>query len=311
MFAGALHAYNQADFAVGALTRPRPSSATGSPRQDAADQAAPLGDRARISPAGIQALLAEEDDRAATQATAPAEEARAVADSRSAADPATSETEIDEGPDSSTSTAEPATTAEEADQATEDNTDERPAGASDSRGPSGVELTEAELRQVTELQQRDREVRTHEQAHIAAAGGHARGGPSFTYQQGPDGKRYAVGGEVSIDTGKAGEPQATILKMQTVRRAALAPAEPSAQDRAIANRANFRINQAHQELAEIQAAEQRAETDAAKQQAVDRSTVVDDDATADDNAHADRSTKPATSGTAAAIEQLQRQELGL
>ena len=44
----------------------------------------------------------------------------------------------------------------------------------------------------------DREERQHEQAHLSAAGGHARGGPSYQYETGPDGKRYAVGGEVSI-----------------------------------------------------------------------------------------------------------------
>ena len=55
------------------------------------------------------------------------------------------------------------------------------------------------LKLVRELQQSDAEVRRHEAAH-AAAGGEFAGAPTFTYQTGPDGKRYAVGGEVSIDT---------------------------------------------------------------------------------------------------------------
>lgn len=92
-----------------------------------------------------------------------------------------------------------------------------------------------EIKQVAELKARDREVRAHEAAHMAAAGGLARGGASFSYQQGPDGRHYAVGGEVSIDTAAvAGDPQATIIKAQTIRAAALAPAQPSSQDRAVA-----------------------------------------------------------------------------
>ncbi|MCH8129990.1 MAG: hypothetical protein IIC70_08840, partial [Acidobacteria bacterium] len=59
----------------------------------------------------------------------------------------------------------------------------------------------------------------------AAAGSNASGGPTFEFTTGPDGKRYAVGGEVQIDTSAVdGDPQATIQKMQQVRRAALAPA---------------------------------------------------------------------------------------
>jgi|GEM_PF-4366859 len=67
-------------------------------------------------------------------------------------------------------------------------------------GLAGQELTEQEQREVQELKTRDREVRQHEQAHMAAAGGHARGGPSYEYTTGPDNRRYAIGGEVSIDT---------------------------------------------------------------------------------------------------------------
>ncbi len=97
------------------------------------------------------------------------------------------------------------------------------------------ELTEEERRQVDELSRRDVEVRRHEQAHKSAAGSHATGGPSFEYQTGPDGQRYAVGGEVGIDTSPVGgDPAATIRKMQQIRAAALAPAKPSSQDRRVA-----------------------------------------------------------------------------
>lgn len=113
------------------------------------------------------------------------------------------------------------------------------------------ELTAEEQEQVEELKQRDAEVRRHESAHKAAAGSYARGGPSFEYQTGPDGKRYAVGGEVSIDTSAiSGDPQATLRKMQQIRRAASAPAEPSAKDRQIAAQAAQVETQARAELAQ-------------------------------------------------------------
>jgi hypothetical protein len=112
-------------------------------------------------------------------------------------------------------------------------------------------LAPEEEKQVRELEERDREVRRHEQAHKAAAGELASGGPKFEYEAGPDGKRYAVGGEVSIDTSPVpGDPRATIQKMQQVRRAALAPGEPSSQDRAVAARAGAAERQARAELAE-------------------------------------------------------------
>lgn len=108
---------------------------------------------------------------------------------------------------------------------------------------------------VAELANRDREVRTHEQAH-AAVGGVNAGAPTYTYTQGPDGKRYASGGEVSIDVGAvANDPQATLTKMQIVIRAALAPAEPSAQDRSVASQAQAQMAVARAELAVMQRSE--------------------------------------------------------
>jgi hypothetical protein len=113
---------------------------------------------------------------------------------------------------------------------------------------SSEELTEEEKQQVAELKQRDREVRAHEAAHIAAGGGCVRGGATFSYQSGPDGKRYAVGGEVGIDTSGGKTPEETIRKMQTVRKAALAPASPSGTDRSVAAAAAAKEAQARQEL---------------------------------------------------------------
>jgi hypothetical protein len=97
---------------------------------------------------------------------------------------------------------------------------------------SGVNSAEAVIRQ---LQSRDSVVRAHEAAHIAAGGGVVTGGAHYSFQKGPDGREYAVGGEVGIDLSPvSGNSRATIAKMETVRAAALAPAEPSAQDQSVA-----------------------------------------------------------------------------
>ena len=131
---------------------------------------------------------------------------------------------------------------------------------------NGRELDTQQIQQVQELKTRDREVRQHEQAHLAAAGQHAKGGPSFTFQQGPDGKRYAVGGEVQIDTSPvANDPQATIQKAQQIQAAASAPAEPSSQDRKVAAQAAQMASQARVELAQ-QVIEERKQTTQAKEQ---------------------------------------------
>ncbi|MCA9473127.1 MAG: hypothetical protein MRJ96_04885 [Nitrospirales bacterium] len=111
--------------------------------------------------------------------------------------------------------------------------------------------SEEETAELDKLRARDREVRTHEQAHAAAAGGHAKGGPNFTFQRGSDGRLYAVGGEVNIDTSPIeGNPQATIRKAQQIRSAALAPADPSPQDRSVAASASALEAQARRELRE-------------------------------------------------------------
>lgn len=99
-------------------------------------------------------------------------------------------------------------------------------------------LTEAEKEQVEELKQRDAEVRAHEQAHLAAAAGLAMGGPNYEYQTGPDGKQYAIGGDVKIDTSPGRTPEETSRKAQQIRAAALAPSDPSAQDLKVAAKAS-------------------------------------------------------------------------
>lgn len=118
-------------------------------------------------------------------------------------------------------------------------------------GRDGQKLSSEEQREVQRLKTRDREVHAHERAHQAAGGQYVRGGPAYETQTGPDGKTYAVGGEVQIDTSPvAGNPAATIQKMQQVRRAALAPADPSSADRKVAAEASEKEQAARKELAE-------------------------------------------------------------
>jgi hypothetical protein len=117
-------------------------------------------------------------------------------------------------------------------------------GAGKTDGPRA-----AEAEQIRELKTRDREVRRHEQAHLAAGGEYAQGGASFRFQRGPDGQLYAVGGEVQLDASKVpGDPQATLEKAETLIRAALAPAEPSPQDLRVAAQARAMAAEARAEL---------------------------------------------------------------
>ena len=113
-----------------------------------------------------------------------------------------------------------------------------------------MRLSAEEKAVVEKLKQRDAEVRQHEQAHLSAGGGLVRGGASYSYQTGPDGKKYAIGGEVQIDISPESEPRATMTKMQQVRRAALAPSDPSSQDRAVAALASKIEAEASAELRE-------------------------------------------------------------
>ncbi len=123
------------------------------------------------------------------------------------------------------------------------------------KGRLDSEEDDAGEQRSAEMSERDREVRRHEAAHAAAAGRHG-GSPSFRYERGGDGKRYAVSGEVSIDlTPVKGDPKATIRKMDQVRRAALSPADPSPRDRQVAARAAALAAQARAVLAQRQRAE--------------------------------------------------------
>lgn len=114
--------------------------------------------------------------------------------------------------------------------------------------PRGQQLQEQRV--IDGLVSRDREVRLHEQAHASVGGAYA-GAPSYSFKRGPDGKTYVDGGEVRIDASPVGnDPAATLRKMEVVLRAALAPADPSAQDLRVAAQAQGQAALARAELAE-------------------------------------------------------------
>jgi hypothetical protein len=127
-------------------------------------------------------------------------------------------------------------------------------GAGRPSSVGGRPLTPEQKAQTERLKRGDAKVRQHEAAHSAAAGPYARGAAHFEYQTGPDGHAYAVGGEVDIDTSPIpNDPAATIAKMEAVRAAALAPADPSGQDRKVAAAATAAIQQAEAEKSRMRA----------------------------------------------------------
>lgn len=118
-------------------------------------------------------------------------------------------------------------------------------------------LTQNEKLLVEKLKKADAEVRAHEMAHIAAGSEYITSGATFSYQKGPDGQNYAVGGEVSIDTSpEPGDPKATLQKMRQVRAAALAPTQPSSQDLKVASNAASQAAKAMAEITQLVAEEQ-------------------------------------------------------
>lgn len=117
------------------------------------------------------------------------------------------------------------------------------------------ELSEDEKRLVKDLATRDSEVKAHEAAHQAAGGG-MTGAVSYTYQQGPDGKMYAIGGEVSISMPTGSTPEETIKNARQIAASAMAAGNPSPQDFAVASSARMIQMQAQQQKTKEMQAEQ-------------------------------------------------------
>lgn len=129
-----------------------------------------------------------------------------------------------------------------------------------------AEQERADKQLVQELAARDREVRSHEQAH-ASVGGVYAGSPSYTYQRGPNGVNYAVAGEVPISIpSNLTDPRQALSAAEQVQRAALAPAEPSAQDLRVAAQAAQMAIQARADIAAEQAQQRNDQTEQSEQQ---------------------------------------------
>lgn len=138
----------------------------------------------------------------------------------------------------------------------QDNAEDPSAGRENAESRQQEQQQQAEQQEIRELEARDREVRAHEQAH-ATVGGQYAGSPRYEFENGPDGKQYAVGGEVPIDISEERTPEETVRKMQQVRAAALAPAEPSPADLRVASEATQIASEARVELAEERSQEAR------------------------------------------------------
>lgn len=210
----------------------QPSQAEAYPRQPSSEQAPAQTSTALYTAAGVLQQTATTDARrpARTGAHEQSElnEPSATADAEAPAETAMTDAEV--------------VASDDEEQASAEDSDQH-----------GEPLDEQEQAEVEDLKARDEEVRTHEQAH-AAAGGQYAGSPSYDYEIGPNGRRYVSDGEVSIDTSKVpDDPQATLDKAQQVKRTALAPAEPSAQDRRVAAEASQMAAEARREINEQRA----------------------------------------------------------
>ncbi|MBI1390040.1 MAG: hypothetical protein GC154_16485 [bacterium] len=119
--------------------------------------------------------------------------------------------------------------------------------SSEARSLNGKELSDADKQKVEKLEKRDQHVRNHEQQHKAQAGAYG-GSIQYDYEVGPDGRTYAVGGEVNVDTSREATPEETIAKAQKLKRSADAPSDPSSADRSVASKAQRMEAEARREL---------------------------------------------------------------
>ncbi|WP_286239795.1 putative metalloprotease CJM1_0395 family protein [Neptuniibacter halophilus] len=175
---------------------------------------------------------------------------------------------------------------------------ESPVAGSAGAKASAEAEEQQELEITRELAKRDREVRAHEQTH-AAIGGQYASAPSYSYERGPDGRLYAVAGEVKIDTSPIpNDPQATLEKAEIIQRAALSVAEPSSADRAAAAEARVMAIEARAEILQMEE-EARAEQSADRVNESEQEDADDDSPTAGERLQALRDERSARSEGAA------------
>lgn len=166
-----------------------------------------------------------------------------------------------------------------ADAGRERATPDKTSDKSGSRASSGVsgnqKLTAGQEREVARLQQIDRAVRAHEQAHMAAGQGVVTSGPSYSYTYGPDGKQYATGGEVGIDTSGEKKPEDAISKGIRIQSAALAPRDPSSQDYRVASVGSHMEEKGRMDLAEQSRQETASALERTRQKVEQSYSVMD------------------------------------
>ena len=109
----------------------------------------------------------------------------------------------------------------------------------------GVEKDQNDYEQVLQkLKAKDQQIKSHEQTHSALSGANSSN-PHYNYQVGPDGKMYAVGGSVTMDTSIKIDPNNqnstsnALLKLDQLQKATSSVDEPSSADMSIATKANF------------------------------------------------------------------------
>lgn len=248
-----------------------------------------------INTANVYTETARRDNQLREVIPAPASSSASNTETKAQSD--AEKAKLPGGSDSVTYDATGKTTDEKSVQQRDENSENPEGSEQENEASEQQELEQEELQleqeqlQIKELKARDTEVRIHEQAHASVGGQHA-GSPSYEYQRGPDGTNYAVGGEVQIDVSEIpGDPQATIDKMQTVRAAALAPAEPSGADRSIAADATQKLAAAQAELAQPEKeddedAKSKLEASFSSDESSDTKTAKSDEQTRDANVEA-------------------------
>lgn len=107
----------------------------------------------------------------------------------------------------------------------------------DNSSPSGNYDEQDFARVLQKFKNKDAQIKSHEQVHATI--GATTSPISYVYQQGPDGKMYAVGGSVRFDVSIPKDPEAAQLKLDQIKRAASSASDPSAADMAISSQANM------------------------------------------------------------------------
>lgn len=118
--------------------------------------------------------------------------------------------------------------------------------------PMVGEMTLEQANELKRIQGKAEKVVSHEDAHAMVGGTLMLGGPTYQYELGPDGEVYESSGQSRIDMSPlVGNPQGTVFKMQHVKRAAMAPLNPSGADRVVASQADQIENQARKQLKNV------------------------------------------------------------